>query len=105
MPTQSVCFQYDCFACQDCDFQRFKQTANNDTRWKKMITRLHKKKCLKTGRTKKMSSWKEMTTTAGKNPVGYVKSKIIMENDGETIKIAGNSKELQSAQEKTSKSV
>ena len=70
-----------------------------------MITRLHKKKCLKTGRTKKMSSWKEMSATAGKNPVGYVKSKIIMENDGETIKIAGNSKELQSAQEKTSKSV
>ena len=105
MPTQSVCLQYDGFACKDCDFQRFRQTPNNDTRWKKMLARLHKKKCPKTGRTKEISSWQEMTTTAGKNPVGYVKSKIIMETDCEIVNIAGNSKELQSAQEKTSKSV
>ena len=116
----TVSLHFDCFACKDCDFQRFKQTPKGDPRWTKMITRLHKKKCPKTGRTKKFNSWNDFaikTGTAGTTGgacAGYVKNKVILKTGGETIKAAGNSREIQSdiaernvrkAQEKTSKSV
>jgi len=100
--TKTVSLHYDTFACEHCNFQRFRAITHNDTRWKKMITRLHKKKCPKTGRTKKITTWKELSTIASHNQAGYVKSGIILKGDDEHTLIPGNSKKLQTDEEKTS---
>jgi hypothetical protein len=42
------------FACSDCDFEQIK--VGGGIKWLKLVGRLHKKKCKKTGRTKEMTT-------------------------------------------------